>query len=203
MGLSVVFLGPDFHSLLIEFKNGLCLFGKGWQGLRSSRQVGEDDLGSFPLDLDAHIGLVLALLTVWFWWTSKNHKHANITKFMRNEIRYSHVIIQSVSTKNFPASFILSKYTRENQTVLFIPLCFLFTAWKRNSRFNLLFWQTKVCQSLDTSKNSDILKTEKLHRLHTQHLRGHYPAEDINHEAKRLPGKVGIVLKFQPFVHTA
>lgn len=36
-----------------------------------------------------------------------------------------------------------------------------------------------------------------------QHLKGHYPMEDIIHEAKRLLGNIGIVLKFQPFVHNA
>lgn len=157
-GLSVVFVGPDFHSLLIEFKKWLCLFGKGWQGLYLGRQVGGDDLVGFPLDLDAHIGLVLALFTVRFWWTSKNHKHANITKHMMNEIWYAHVIIQSVSTKNFPASFSLSKYAREKHNYVVYPTLFSFYCMKRNSRFNLLFRQTKACQSVNTSekKSSDI-----------------------------------------------
>lgn len=108
--VSVVFVGPDFHSPLIEFKNWLCLFGKGWQGLCYGGQV--DDLGSFPLEFNAHTGLGL-LLTLRFWWTSKNHKHANTTKHTRNEMWDSCVIIQSVSTKIFPASFISSKYARE------------------------------------------------------------------------------------------
>lgn len=34
--------------------------------MRWGGQVVEDDMGSFPLDLDAHIGLVLSLLTVRF-----------------------------------------------------------------------------------------------------------------------------------------
>lgn len=122
----------------------------------------------FPLDLDAHIGLGLALLTVRFWWTSKNHKHANITKHMRNEIWSSHVIIQSVSTKNFPASFILSKYAREKHDYVVYPTLFSFYCMKRNSRFNLLFWQTKCLPvTRHIRKMFRHLNTKKWHWPHS------------------------------------
>lgn len=48
-----------------------------WQRMTAGCvREGEDDLGSLPLDLDVHIGLVLALLTVNFallkkTWTIK------------------------------------------------------------------------------------------------------------------------------------
>lgn len=125
--VSVVFVSPDFHSPLIEFKNWLCLFGKGWQGPCCGGIV--DVLGSFPLEFNAHTGLGL-LLTLRLWWTSKNHKHANTTKHTRNEMWASSVIIQSVSTKNFPASFISSKYVRETHDCGICLTLFRFTAWK-------------------------------------------------------------------------
>lgn len=72
---------------------------------------------------------------------------------------------------------------------------------KRNSRFNLLFRQTKACQSLDTSeKKVQIFKDRVMTLATQQHLEGHYPAEDI---IPSILGNIGIVLKFQPFVHTA
>lgn len=79
---------------------------------------------------------------------------------MRNEIWSSHVIIQSVSTKNFPASFILSKYTREKHDYVVYLTLLSFYCMKRNSLFHLLFWQTKACQSLDTLEKWH-LKTRK------------------------------------------
>lgn len=87
---------------------------------------------------------------------------------MRNEIWSSHVIIQSVSTKNFPASFILSKYAREKHEYVVYLTWFSFYCMKRNSHFNLLFWQTKVCRSLDTSgKHFRHLNTKRWHWPHS------------------------------------
>lgn len=118
----------------------------------------------------------LSLLPVRIWWTSKRkkkkpHKHANLTKHMRTEIWSSHVIIQSVSTKNVPGSFIVEILSKEwktktkkpnnTATSFLYPTCFcVFTAWKRNSCFNLLLWQTKACQSssVNAMKCSAIFK---------------------------------------------
>lgn len=99
----------------------------------------------------------------------------------------------------------------KNMNYVVYPTLISFYCMKRNSHFNLLFWQTKkACQSLDTSgKGSDILNTKKTTLATQQHLEGHYPAEDIIHKAKKrrkkecLLGNIGIVLKFQPFVRTA
>lgn len=165
----MVFVGPGFHSLLIESKNWLCLFGTGWQGLRSGRQVEEDDFGCFPLYLNDHIGLVLALLTVRFWWTSKNHKRGNITKHMRNEIWSSHVIIQSVSSKNFPASFILSKYTRGKHDHVVYPALFSFYCMKRKLAFQSLILANKSLPVTRHIKKKMFrhLKTKKWQRPHS------------------------------------
>lgn len=153
--VSVVFVGPDFHSPLIEFKNWLCLFGKGWQGLCYGGQG--DDLGSFPLEFNAHTGLAL-LLTLRFWRNSKNHKHANTTKHTRNEMWASWVKIQSVSTKKTKKQlsslihFVKIRSRKTHEYGIYLTFFFFhFTAWKGTLNPLSYFWQTLACQSTDTS----------------------------------------------------
>lgn len=124
--------------------------------------------GSFPLDLDAHIGLGLFLLTVRFWWTSKNHKHANITKHMRNEIWSSHVIIQSVSTKNFPASFILSKYAKRKTRLCCLSDFVFFLLHEKELSFQSLILANKSLPvTRHIRKMFRHLNTKKLHWPHS------------------------------------
>lgn len=197
---SVVFVSPDLHSPLIEFKNWLCLFGKGWQGPCYGGQV--DDLGSFPLEFNAHTGLGL-LLTLRLWWTSKNHKHANTTKHTRNEMWASCVIIQSVSTKNFPASFILSKYARETHECGIFRTCFVLLHEKEPSKFSYFGKQQPASQRTHQHK----VRTYKYkwwHWAHSLTSRWTTPSRAPICEEKQfrsLRGNIRIVLKFQPFAH--
>ena len=144
--------------------------------------------GSFPLDLDAHIGLGLFLLTVRFWWTSKKpqackhnkaHEEWNVTLSCHNTIKWA--------LKNFPASFILSKYAREKHELCCLSDFVFFLLHEKELSFQSLILANKeACQSLDTSgKGSDILNTKKTTLATQQHLEGHYPAEDIIHKAKK------------------
>lgn len=87
---------------------------------------------------------------------------------MRNEIWYSRVIIQSVSTKSFQPHSFCQNTLQKNRLCCLSHFVFFLTAWE-GTRFNLLFWQTKVCQSLDTSQNYYIFKDREM-TLATQHL---------------------------------
>lgn len=105
---------------------------------------GETTWGSFPLDLDAHIGLGLFLLTVRFWWTSKKpqackhnkaHEEWNMTLSCHNTIKWA--------LKNFPASFILSKYAREKHELCCLSDFVFFLLHEKELSFQSLILANK------------------------------------------------------------
>lgn len=146
----------------------LCLFGSTWQS-RSGRHEGRW-LGRFSFGSEHSDWVSCSVLAAWFWWTSTNHKHANITKFMRNEIWYSHVKIQSVSTKSFQPHSVCQNTLEKNMLVY--PLCLLVDCMKRNLHFKLFFWQTNVCRSLDIT---EWIHLKGNYNGHTQHLKPRCP----------------------------
>lgn len=92
----------------------------------------------------------------------------------------------------------------KNTTILFIRLGFLFfTAWKGTFISISYFGKQKPASHRTRQENVQTFKYKDMTSATQQHLKGRYPTEDIIHEAKRLLGNIGIVLKFQPFVHNA
>lgn len=148
-------VGPDFHSLLIEFKNWLCLFGKGWQGVREGgqmegggRRLGEFSFGSrcsyWFRSRSAHCKVLTDQQKPQTCKHNKAHEEWNMILSCHNTIKWA--------LKTFQPHSFCRNMLEKNTTMLFIRLfffvCFVFFyCMKRNSCFNLLFWQTSVCQS--------------------------------------------------------
>lgn len=145
-----------------------------WQRITGLRiRVGK----RFALNSDAHVG---------FLPSNKPPEHANITDGTAGETWSFHIIVQSARTKDFPASFIVSKYITEKR------LSHVFYCMERNSSFGLLFWQTKACPSSGRQTFNEMASVTE-----------HHLEDCIQRKTKiHLAKSHGIVLKFLSFVHT-
>lgn len=159
-------------------------------------------LGQFSFGIQCSYWFRSVLTRVW--WTSKNHKHANKTKHTRNETWASCVIIQSVSSKKVPASFISSKYAWDTHECGICLTLFSIYCMKRNSQFYFLFWQTKACQSMHISAQGSAHKYKRWYWSHNITSRWTTPSRkpicEEKHD-KSLCGNLRAALKFQPFAH--
>lgn len=125
----------------------------------------------------------------------KNHKHANITNRMRHETWSFHVIIQSVKTKNFPASihFVKIYQKKNNYDVYPPPPLFVFFLLHEKER---LFQSLMLANtSLPVFRHIRHLTTKNRHWSYrniwkTVPSGRHYPFSE------KVIGNVGIVLKF-------
>lgn len=121
---------------------------------------------------------------------------------MRTEIWSSHVIIQSVSTKNFPGSFILSKYGEKTQLRCLSDLLFLLHE-KELLFQSLIVAKQKPASLGQRNKMFCRLKRHKWQRPHSNIWKNWTQRKRLSTERKSLPGNIGIVLKFRPLVRTA
>lgn len=109
---------------------------------------------------------------------------------MRNEIWSSHVIIQSVSTKNFPASFILSKYAREKHEYVVYPTWFSFLLHEKELSFQSLIL---------ANKSLPVIRYIRKGFRHLNTKRWHWPHSNMwkaNTQGKIHPGSKTSLWKY-------
>lgn len=166
----------------------------GTVGWWASRQLGQFSFGIQCLYW------FRSLPTLRFWWTSKNHKHANKTKHTRNET-WACVIIQSVSTKK--RSSIHFVKIRLRHTWMWYSSDFFFDLLHEKELWILFFLgKQKPAGQCTYQHKVHTHKYKWWHWLHCKASRWTPPSNNLKKKHfKRLCGNIWTVLDFQPFAH--